>query len=131
MSVTRGRLLELRAVGERLALGDAEARKVRGLLIDVIDVLLGNEANHIDVNNSGARHAPPDPLTLGAQRAGYAAPPPGVRVLTGAPASQAAPDPNVADPAGPNAIEEMELELLKLDETKNAGKPATTPIERH
>lgn len=62
---TRARLEELRAVGDRLMLGDPDARKVRGLVCDVLDALLGRVPNHDDVNISGARAAPLEPARLG------------------------------------------------------------------
>lgn len=69
MPTMKEHLLELRVVAERLALGDAEARKLRGLVVDILDVLLGKAPNHPDVNNSGARFAPNDPGLQSAQHA--------------------------------------------------------------
>ena len=69
MPTMKEQLLELRNVAERFALGDAESRKLRGLIVDFFDVLLGRVPNHPDVNNSGARFLPNDPGVRTAQHA--------------------------------------------------------------
>lgn len=108
------KLHELRAVAERLALGDAEVRKLRGLFVDLVDVLLGREPNHADVNNSGARFEPP-PASQFAHVAPEIPPFPGTprRQLAAAP-----PEP-AEDPAGPDALAQIERELNEADEKRN------------
>jgi hypothetical protein len=100
---TRARLEELRAVGDRLALGDPDARKVRGLVCDLMDALLGREPNHDDVNISGARAAPLDPHRMGVVVPGSHGAPPQTRRQIGA---------VVADAGGTDAETIAEIERL-------------------
>lgn len=148
-------LLEVRVVAERLALGDAEARKLRGLVVDFIDVLLGKVPNHPDVNNSGARYAPNDPGLQSAQHAvsqrmtgaALAPPSPGIEQprdvvaigterigphgpwvwngMTWEPKAAAAVA-APADPAGPDAMAALTAELLE-QEKKTNGTNTTQP----
>jgi hypothetical protein len=75
----RAELEELRAVGDRLMLGDPDARKVRGFVCDVLDVLLGRTPNHDDVNVSGARAQPIEASRFAVGPGGQHLGPPGVR----------------------------------------------------
>jgi hypothetical protein len=110
---------ELRDVAERLALGDAEPRKLRGLVVDLMDLMLGREPNHPDVNNSGARFAPPPP-----EKVGVGVVVPAVAVAPGTSAAAAA---SSADPAGADwlAQAQAEFEKRKAEEAAAAAAPAS------
>lgn len=155
MKTMKEQLAELRAVAERFALGDAEARKLRGLIVDIIDVLLGKEPNHVDVNNSGARYLPNDPGVAGAARAiapvpmGALAAPAGIEQprdlvaigtvrmgprgpwawngTTWEPTEPAAAAAAPADPAGPAAMADLERELREQDAKTNTNGSKPTP----
>ncbi len=89
---TKQKIEDLRAMADRLLLGDPGAKWLRGLFVELCGALLGEEVQHPDVDSSGQRYAPP--ATLGS----YAAPPVAGLAATahaiappGAPGSPAAP----------------------------------------
>lgn len=115
------KLAELRAVAERLALGDAESRKLRGLVVDLIDVMLGREPDHPDVNGSGARYALPDPAALGVMPPAMA-PRPFIHVPPGRPVAPLSLE-GVPDPAGPDALAQIERELNEAEDQQQQKPP--------
>lgn len=146
---TRRRLLELRDIANRLAVGEPESRWLRGLICEVIGVLADDHQEHFDIESSGARFPPPE-MIKPPTPATAKVPPPAVFVprgdaptlgnlhprsiaagmaraagAAGAPAlpAEPAPDPNVPDPAGPGYLEELQQQL-EAEETAVPTPPA-------
>jgi hypothetical protein len=112
----KDKLIELRAVAERLPLGEAGDRTLRGLIVDFIDVLTGGDASHPDVNNSGARVAPPPPEHFAAVHPSRGAQLGPVGKLKDAVAPEGAPD-----IAGEDWLAAAEADIAVLEEKKKAA----------
>jgi hypothetical protein len=112
-------LLRLRAVAERLPLGDHGDRCLRDLFLEFVDVLTGTKTTTDSLALASSRAPAPPPETLGAVVQGRTSAPAGALFDLPRPAA------DVADPAGETWLAEQMAADAKAEAEAEAVKAAT------